>query len=88
MDIEGSEVEVLETAINTIKRWRPVLAICAYHRLDDLIRIPRFIVDNFEDYKFVLRMYPSIYQAYYDGIQQMSELVLYGIPKERYDEIR
>ena len=67
-------------------RDRPVLAICAYHRWDDLINIPRFIRENCKDYVMVLRKYASNYMPYIDGIQQCNELVLYGIPIERYVE--
>lgn len=35
MDIEGSEREALDGAQETIKRFRPEMAICTYHRDDD-----------------------------------------------------
>lgn len=84
MDIEGAELPALETGINLIKKNRPVLAICAYHKKDDLIAIPEFINQNFEDYVLALRKYPSFLFEGYPGIQQINELVLYAIPKERF----
>lgn len=84
MDIEGAELSVLQTGIETIRKNRPVLAICAYHKRDDLIKIPQFITDNFDDYIIVLRKYPSAFFGALDGVHQLNELVLYAIPKERY----
>ena len=86
MDIEGAELSALETGINLIKKNRPVLAICVYHKKDDLIEIPEFISRNFENYILALRKYPSFLFEEYPGIQQINELVLYAIPKERFIE--
>lgn len=84
MDIEGGELTALQSGIELIKKKRPVLAVCAYHKKDDLIELPKFIKDNFEEYVFALRKYPSAYFYGNAGIQQINELVLYAIPKERY----
>lgn len=43
MDIEGSEREALGGAIETIRRFKPKLAISAYHRPDDLLLLPPLI---------------------------------------------
>lgn len=40
MDIEGAEKKALEGAQNLIKRQKPKLAICVYHRIEDLWEIP------------------------------------------------
>ena len=45
MDIEGAEPYALRGAIETIKKFRPKLAIAIYHSLDDFTRIPQFIHD-------------------------------------------
>ncbi len=39
MDIEGAEREALEGAQETIKRFRPEMAICTYHRDDDPLAV-------------------------------------------------
>lgn len=45
MDIEGAEKLALIGAINTIKKFRPKLAIAIYHSLDDFATIPNWILD-------------------------------------------
>ena len=43
MDIEGSELKALEGAYQTIQKYKPILAISAYHQLEDLWEIPLMI---------------------------------------------
>ena len=40
MDVEGAELDALKGAAETIRRHRPVLAICLYHKPEDLWQIP------------------------------------------------
>lgn len=42
-DIEGAEIPALEGARETIERFHPRLALCLYHKWDDVITIPRFL---------------------------------------------
>ncbi|WP_221793636.1 FkbM family methyltransferase [Aquisediminimonas sediminicola] len=51
MDIEGSEIEALKGAMNTIERFRPVMAICVYHNISDFYEVPRLLKGIHEDYK-------------------------------------
>ena len=44
----------------TIKKHKPKLAISAYHRPDDLYRIPKFLYSLREDYKLFLDYYTII----------------------------
>jgi methyltransferase, fkbM family len=55
MDIEGSELDALHGAAQTIRENRPFLAICVYHKRDDLIRIVPYIKELVPDYKIYLR---------------------------------
>ena len=43
MDIEGAEGAALRGAEKTIRRWKPKLAISAYHKVDDLAALPAWI---------------------------------------------
>lgn len=52
MDIEGSEIPALRGAINTIRHFKPRLALCLYHKWDDVITIPRFLAETGVDYRF------------------------------------
>ena len=45
MDIEGAETAALEGAIETISKFKPNLAIAIYHSMDDLVNIPKWILD-------------------------------------------
>ncbi len=83
MDIEGAEVDVLESAKEVIRKNRPVLAVCVYHKKDDLLVIPALLDKLTTDYTFFLRKYPSIMANYLDGYFELNELVLYAIPNER-----
>ena len=37
LDIEGAERDALKGGLKSIRQYRPVLAICAYHKQDDLL---------------------------------------------------
>lgn len=57
MDIEGAEVEALKGAENTIRKFKPKLAICLYHRESDFKVIPEFIKNLGLGYKFYFDHY-------------------------------
>jgi FkbM family methyltransferase len=57
LDVEGCEKDALLGATNTIKRGKPKLAICAYHRDDDLFMLPRTLLNIRNDYKLTLRQH-------------------------------
>jgi FkbM family methyltransferase len=54
MDIEGSEIDALLGARETVQRFRPRLQICSYHKFDDLWEIPILIKELFPDYLLYL----------------------------------
>lgn len=57
MDIEGAEDAAISGATKTIRRFRPKLAISAYHKRDDMIILPRRILDILPEYRFYLEHY-------------------------------
>lgn len=75
MDIEGSELRAIEGAKRIIAEKLPYLAICVYHKREDLITIPKYIetITKSGSYDFYLR---------YQGLD-LAELVLFAIPKEK-----
>ena len=54
MDIEGSELDALDGALESIRKFKPKLAISVYHKKDDLYTIPKLIHSIRSDYKFYL----------------------------------
>jgi hypothetical protein len=57
MDIEGAEKEALLGSAEIIKRMKPKLAICAYHKSEDIYELPRTILGLRDDYRFILRQH-------------------------------
>lgn len=55
MDIEGSELKALDGCRNTIKKHKPKLYICAYHRNEDLFSLPMKILELESNYKLYFR---------------------------------
>ena len=70
MDIEGSEMEALKGATKIIEISKPILAICVYHKSEDLFTIPQYIKKLNPNYKFYLRKHSNV---------SSHELVLYAI---------
>ena len=73
MDIEGSEIKALEGASKSIRKWSPILAISAYHKLEHLWEIPLLIKDINPEY--------TIYFAHHRW--NMDDTVCYAINKRK-----
>ncbi len=59
LDIEGFEKQALIGAQKTINKYKPKLAICVYHNIEDLWEIPYLINKIKKNYKFHLRHYTN-----------------------------
>ena len=57
LDVEGAELDVLRGATTTIARFKPILAISAYHKLDDFWTLMNFVKALNPAYEFALRHY-------------------------------
>lgn len=55
LDIEGAEFEALKGSENIIRKYKPKLAICVYHKPEDIYEIPKLLSTFRSDYKFWLQ---------------------------------
>lgn len=59
IDVEGAELDTLKGAANTIKTYKPRLAICIYHKSTDISEILPFVESLRVDYRYCVRHYTS-----------------------------
>lgn len=82
LDVEGAELDVLKGASTTIKRFKPILLLSAYHKLDDFWVLMNYIKSIRPDYEWALRHYvgtPEDYKGFYaarDKLEFMNSLGL------------
>jgi FkbM family methyltransferase len=55
LDIEGAELAALRGASATIRKHKPELAICVYHKDNDIYEIPDYIKSIVPEYNCILR---------------------------------
>lgn len=73
LDVEGSEAAALAGAARTLERFRPQLAVCAYHRPTDLWEIPLLLRELAPEKPIFLRAHG--YQGF--------DLVAYAVNRDR-----
>ena len=74
LDIEGKEKEVLMDIEEYIAEQMPDLAICIYHKVEDLWEIPMMIKKINPKYKIYIRHHSNYY----------TETVCYATVEERF----
>jgi len=67
LDVEGHEMSALEGARRVVESSRPLLALAAYHRWDDVWRLAEFLCRSYPDYRLSLLSHDTF------------DSVLYGI---------
>ena len=73
MHLEGGELDVLKGAVNTIQKYRPIIAVTIYHNSDGVWKIPLYLMNYAKNYKYYMRLHS------WGG----TGAVFYAIPKER-----
>jgi FkbM family methyltransferase len=64
MDIEGAELKALQGAAKIISAQKPKIAVCVYHKPEDMWEIPNLLLELNPSYHFKLRHYgPSAYET-------------------------
>ena len=57
MDVEGNELRALQGARTTILTYKPLLAVAAYHKKDDLPLLVQYLKQLVPDYRFYFRVH-------------------------------
>lgn len=73
MDIEDAELQALHGAQRQICANRPKLAVCVYHRIDDILNIWNYLRKLVPGYQFYLRHHLA---------NAGTETVLYAVVKD------
>ncbi len=72
LDVEGAELDVIRGAKETIARYKPKLAISAYHKKDDLYVLTKAILEINDQYRIYFRA----------KTKDLSNLILFFTPSE------
>ena len=79
LDLEGAELDMLRGAAKTISRWKPKMAISAYHRREDLWTLANYVKSLRSDYEFKFRHYKIDCTDYILSDEQREILKLFGL---------
>lgn len=79
LDVEGAEREVLQGAAASIVKWKPKMAVSAYHKLEDFWILREYISSICPSYHFEFRHYPIDVTDYWLTEQEKSLLAEYGL---------
>lgn len=79
-DIEGYELDLLKEMRMIICKNHPVLALCVYHKNEDIISMIKYIKQIVPNYHFLFRKYVGWLRG---DTKRGLELVIYATSKER-----
>lgn len=57
LDVEGAERKALQGAEKIIRKNHPRLAVSIYHKPEDILELPEYILSLHGDYRFYIRHY-------------------------------
>ena len=77
MDIEGSEYSALVGGKQTIARYLPTLAVCAYHKRNDLFSLPK-LINEISGFRYLIFLRHTFY---YLPEKIQPDIVFYAIAK-------
>lgn len=69
MDIEGAEYNAIVGGKSFIQNNQPTMAICIYHKAEDILEIPKLLKSYYSNYRFYVRHYSD----------NQTETVLYAV---------
>ena len=55
INTEGAEMDVLHSMQNTIRKYKPYMAVCVYQKEEELFEVPDYLRSLCNDYRFYLR---------------------------------
>ena len=90
MDIEGAEYEALVGAEHTLQKYNPALAVCVYHKVEDLYRL-QLLIENTcpHAYDYYLRHYsPTVIETVLYAVPQCGFVKTEGDDKTMAENIR
>lgn len=73
LHLEGGELDALKGAAATMRSHRPVIAVTGYHNPDGAWKLPLFLIESLENYRYCMRVHS------WAG----TGAVFYAIPAER-----
>jgi FkbM family methyltransferase len=73
LHLEGGELDAMRGGLQTLKRYRPIIAATTYHNRQGLWEGPRWLMEELQNYTFIFRLHSWCGTG----------AVVYGIPNER-----
>jgi FkbM family methyltransferase len=72
LDVEGAEPEALFGGVESIRKFRPQIAVSIYHKLEQFFEIPLYLNEQLSDYRFHIEFYNPY----------CIDTILYAIPEK------